>query len=224
MLQYNIHASAKFHKHEVSWEANSEDASIRQWTSAIRQGDAIQIIPKAQYGAWINYVREAEIEVHGTRILMDTLVTHVPRLVVTTAETAIGYSRSCYRHLDKSADEIRLVLLNPGAREEPISCSLICKSLHDCSTTYEALSYYWGDPRHRQDISLKVFDTDKWSAFALSITSDLCYAMKSLRPRAGLARTLWIDAICINQADVDERSSQVAQMREIYSKSDKVIV
>ena len=155
---------------------------------------------------------------------MDTLVTHVPRLVVTTAEAAIGYSRSCYRHLDKSANEIRLVLLNPGAREEPISCSLISKSLHDCSTTYEAVSYCWRDPRHRQDISLKVFDTDKWSAFALSITSDLYYALKSLRPRAGLARTLWIDAICINQADVDERSIQVARMREIYCKSNKVIV
>lgn len=224
VLQYNIHASVQFRKHEVSWEAHSEDASIRQWISAIRHGDAIQITPKAQYCAWINYVREAEIEVHGTRILMDTTVTHVPRPVVTTAKTAVEYSRSCYRHLDKCADEFRLILLNPGSRDEPISCSLIYKSLHDCSITYEALSYCWGDPRHRQDISIKVFDTDRWSDFALSITFDLYYAMKSLRPRAGLARTLWIDAICINQADVDERSSQVARMREIYCKSDRVIV
>jgi hypothetical protein len=224
VLQYNIHASAQFRRHEVSWEANSEDASIRQWVSAIRREDAIQIIPKAQYAAWINYVREAEIEVHGTRICMDTLVTHVPRPVVTTAETDVGYTRSCYRHLHECADEIRLILLNPGARDEPISCSLIYTSLHDCSITYEALSYCWGDLRRRQDVSLNLSETDESSEFALSITSDLYSAMKSLRPRTGPARTLWIDAICINQADLDERSSQVARMREIYYKSNRVIV
>ena len=30
-------------------------------------------------------------------------------------------------------------------------------------------------------------------------------------------RTLWIDAVCINQADIVERSQQVAQMKDIYS-------
>jgi hypothetical protein len=224
VLQYNIHASAQFRKHEVSWEANSEDTSIKQWVSAIRREDSIQIIPKAQYAAWINYVREAEIEVHGIRISIDTLVAHVPRPVVTVPETALGCTRSCYRQLHECEDEIRLIILNPGARDEPISCSLIYASLNDCSITYEALSYCWGDPRDTQDISLNLSEADEWSEFTFSITSDLYSAIKSLRPRTSPALTLWIDAICINQADLDERSSQVARMREIYHKSHRVIV
>ena len=37
-------------------------------------------------------------------------------------------------------------------------------------------------------------------------------------------RTLWIDAICINQDDLDERAQQVMLMRKIYSKADRVLV
>ena len=33
--------------------------------------------------------------------------------------------------------------------------------------------------------------------------------------------TFWIDAICINQADLDERSQQVAIMRDIYASAEQ---
>ncbi|KAF2732509.1 HET-domain-containing protein [Polyplosphaeria fusca] len=39
-----------------------------------------------------------------------------------------------------------------------------------------------------------------------------------------LHRTLWIDALCINQDDIVERGHQVRLMREIYSKAQKVSV
>jgi hypothetical protein len=35
---------------------------------------------------------------------------------------------------------------------------------------------------------------------------------------------LWIDAVCINQQDVTERSEQVKMMREIYERATEVIV
>lgn len=35
---------------------------------------------------------------------------------------------------------------------------------------------------------------------------------------------IWIDSICINQNDVDERTSQVGIMREIYAKCTEVII
>ncbi|KAH7396120.1 heterokaryon incompatibility protein-domain-containing protein, partial [Pyrenochaeta sp. MPI-SDFR-AT-0127] len=35
-------------------------------------------------------------------------------------------------------------------------------------------------------------------------------------------RVLWVDAICINQTDNDERSKQVAIMGEIYNRAIKV--
>ncbi|KAL2059835.1 hypothetical protein VTL71DRAFT_9990 [Oculimacula yallundae] len=37
-------------------------------------------------------------------------------------------------------------------------------------------------------------------------------------------RLLWIDALCINQQDVNERNSQVQNMREIYSQADHVLI
>ncbi|KAE9365613.1 HET-domain-containing protein [Stipitochalara longipes BDJ] len=37
-------------------------------------------------------------------------------------------------------------------------------------------------------------------------------------------RMIWIDALCINQADVDERSKQVAIMDKIYHRATKVLV
>ena len=38
------------------------------------------------------------------------------------------------------------------------------------------------------------------------------------------SRTLWIDAICINQCDLQERSQQVGIMRQIYKRSKKTLV
>jgi hypothetical protein len=35
---------------------------------------------------------------------------------------------------------------------------------------------------------------------------------------------IWIDAVCINQSDLDERSNQVEKMREIYEGASQVIV
>lgn len=34
---------------------------------------------------------------------------------------------------------------------------------------------------------------------------------------------LWIDAICINRFDIDEKNSQVRKMHSIYKKADKVV-
>lgn len=48
----------------------------------------------------------------------------------------------------------------------------------------------------------------------------------SLRPdeETRSLRALWVDAICINQADVRERSEQVAIMRDIYQHAERVLV
>lgn len=224
VLQYNVHASGQFRKHEICWDADGEDTSIREWINAIRGGDAIQIIPKAQYPAWMNFVQKAEIEVHGSETPRDTAESEVPRPIV-TPEAAGSHHRACYRHLDEAAHEIRLVFLNPGSLDEPISCSLMYTSLLESQTIpYEALSYFWGDPRHRRDISLTVSGTEEVSQYVLSITSALHSAMKNLRPQTGPARILWIDAICINQANLDERAAQVGLMREIYHQAKRVIV
>jgi hypothetical protein len=37
-------------------------------------------------------------------------------------------------------------------------------------------------------------------------------------------RTIWIDAICINQQDISERTQQVQFMRCIYENAEQVLI
>jgi hypothetical protein len=55
------------------------------------------------------------------------------------------------------------------------------------------------------------------------IAKNLHLAMRHLRSR-DTPRTLWIDAICINQVDNGERTSQAQKMRSIYERASRVIV
>ncbi|PMD38576.1 HET-domain-containing protein [Hyaloscypha variabilis F] len=56
-----------------------------------------------------------------------------------------------------------------------------------------------------------------------SVSSNLHSALLRLRLRSE-ARVLWIDAICINQADNDEKSIQIRKMGSIYSNAQRVVV
>jgi hypothetical protein len=150
----------------------------------------------------------------------------VPRSIL-TLDAARSHRIACYRPLYNATQEIRLVYLNPGNFDEPILCSLAYTSLPrygDPTPTYETLSYCWGDVRRRCNISLSVSEPGGISEYTLSITAALYSALKNLRPQIGPPRILWVDSICIDQANVDERSSEVALMADIYPKADRVIV
>ncbi|KAF1357514.1 HET-domain-containing protein, partial [Lizonia empirigonia] len=116
---------------------------------------------------------------------------------------------------------IRLLELLPSDLDDELECRLVETPLHDI-TTFEALSYVWGDPAIREPI--------KCNGQAMTITTNLAQALRRLRlSRAhdhstGISRVLWADAICINQEDVIERGHQVQLMREIYTKATGVIV
>ncbi|KAF2208887.1 hypothetical protein CERZMDRAFT_8174, partial [Cercospora zeae-maydis SCOH1-5] len=48
-------------------------------------------------------------------------------------------------------------------------------------------------------------------------------ALRRLRKRSD-PRALWIDAICINQIDAQEKSSQLALLGRIYSNAAEVLI
>jgi hypothetical protein len=83
---------------------------------------------------------------------------------------------------------------------------------------YSALSYTWGNEPAVIPITV--------NESTFSVTLNLATALQGLRnsPEFGGKRTLWVDAICINQGDVNERNHQVAHMQEIYSGAEGVIV
>ena len=108
----------------------------------------------------------------------------------------------------------RIMLLKPGVGGEPITCSLTIISLETCPP-FEALSYVWGQARAVRPVMC--------DGGAVSITQNLDDALRNLRLPTQ-ARRLWIDAVCIDQQNVDERSRQVQYMRLVYSRATRVIV
>ena len=55
------------------------------------------------------------------------------------------------------------------------------------------------------------------------MTQNLATALVYLRHNSE-PRVLWIDALCINQEDMEERNSQVARMADIFRLADRVVV
>ena len=105
--------------------------------------------------------------------------------------------------------EIRLISLAPGKWTDRLECTLKTVSLDDDNPSYETLSYVWGDASAPQKIILLQ------NQF-FPVTPNLESALRHLR-REDCERTIWIDALCINQEDRAEKAVQVAKMELIYA-------
>jgi hypothetical protein len=96
-----------------------------------------------------------------------------------------------------------------------LECELFQQSLlNDEYTPYEALSYVWGS---NELVECIILDRKR-----LWVTDSLYSALQCLRLR-DRDRFLWIDAICINQADKEEQSQQVRQMGTIFKLAEGVL-
>jgi hypothetical protein len=116
-----------------------------------------------------------------------------------------------YEALNPLANEIRLLILEPcsntGSHTE-VHCSLLNSCLDDPNRpSYEALSYVWGDASITEPILLQ--------GKPFRVTRALWTALRYLRLE-GRQRTIWVDAICINQEDAQEREEHVGRMSEVY--------
>ncbi|KAH7142747.1 heterokaryon incompatibility protein-domain-containing protein [Dactylonectria estremocensis] len=90
------------------------------------------------------------------------------------------------------------------------------------SPQYEALSYTWGSADNPQTV--QVISQGDLSEFrTLQIPKNLASALKHLR-YPDKARSLWVDAICINQDDIPEKNTQVPRMADIFRLADRVVV
>ncbi|KAF2732825.1 hypothetical protein EJ04DRAFT_440424, partial [Polyplosphaeria fusca] len=116
--------------------------------------------------------------------------------------------------LDRKRCETRLIQLLPSSDESsPIECKLYVVSRND-GPIYTALSYAWGNKAHVSPI--KVNGLDWW------VTENLHSALTHIR-EAENAVTLWVDAICIDQKNDEEKSWHVQQMRETFTEASDVI-
>ncbi|KAM7184648.1 Heterokaryon incompatibility protein (HET) domain containing protein [Naviculisporaceae sp. PSN 640] len=86
---------------------------------------------------------------------------------------------------------------------------------------FEAVSYAWGTDTAL--LSITVDQKPGQPSFSLLIRPNLMVALEHLR-NPSTVRTLWVDAICINQADFGEKAIQVSKMSTIFSQAYRVIV
>jgi Heterokaryon incompatibility protein (HET) len=107
-------------------------------------------------------------------------------------------------------DDIRVIVLQPKnlSSDGSIHVSLSTYKLEH-APAYEALSYVWGDNRDTVQITA--------NARTVHLGRNLHKALTQLRHDETF-RTLWVDAICINQQDLGEKSQQVSRMRDICAK------
>jgi hypothetical protein len=121
-----------------------------------------------------------------------------------------------YSSLRPGPNTIRLLRILPDAEDADIRCELFdfqIRSFH--SSLYEALSYCWGDATKKHKIALN--EKDHY------VATNLFAALHRLRD-SDLPRVVWIDAICINQNDLEERAMQVQFMAKIYWSASRVVV
>jgi hypothetical protein len=150
------------------------------------------------------------------------------------AESSTQKREFQYTPLEPDSGQIRLFVLSSGTAKERLKCTLVVKDLDrmtsesgDTTSAYRrdgrqesrpqfggfvALSYVWGDPSIREWIEVN----DK----RLSVTRNLYEALFFIRADPIMRPCwLWADAICINQADREERAREIKKMGIIYSKA-----
>lgn len=130
---------------------------------------------------------------------------------------------SLYKTLDFSKFETRLLQLLPPPPADEADTSEIdivrCNILQDISLLdppeYHALSYCWGRDGGMESIIV--------DGIQVEVTANLESALRELRGRSQKCDLLWVDALCINQHDLYEKSYQISRMGQIYSSAALVI-
>ncbi|KAF5624776.1 heterokaryon incompatibility het-6 [Fusarium sp. NRRL 25303] len=157
--------------------------------------------------------------------------------ILKTAQTASSQaSKTSYESLDDT--KIRVLRLHKGhfgdclhgdfetaslrhrdvESEEP---EVTPSDAREDAASYEAVSYTWANGNGKRDKDHAIFIGKRWDM--LPITENCYDALQNCR-LDDQDRRLWVDAICINQANISERTHQVGMMRHIYSTASRVLI
>ncbi|KIW31134.1 uncharacterized protein PV07_02808 [Cladophialophora immunda] len=119
---------------------------------------------------------------------------------------------------------IRLIeLLSAKSKDAPLELSLSTWSFDAGRPSYEAISYTRGDARDEEEILVSGERERRSQTQTLRIRKNLSHCLKRLRQPSG-SRYLWVDGICIDQRNDEEKGAQVSIMGKIFSGAERVLV
>ncbi|PMD60902.1 uncharacterized protein K444DRAFT_628928 [Hyaloscypha bicolor E] len=116
----------------------------------------------------------------------------------------------------------RIAILSPGSLDDILHMTLEVRSLDESKLDYEAISYCWS-----QGIGDAI--EDKWDfevkcdEVTINVPRNLGRALRRLRYR-DKQRRLWMDSVCIDQQNIEEKNCQVARMGQIFATATRVVV
>jgi len=139
-----------------------------------------------------------------------------------------------YRYSPLYSDQVRILHLQPGEPNDTVFVEISPEKLDGDIIKYSALSWEWGSERAREAIRIKDKGNTDSEIRMMPIKPNLLAALKRLRQRHKIER-LWVDAICIDQTELDdnvdtvkqrnlEKSNQISMMTKIYGMAEKVCV
>lgn len=113
---------------------------------------------------------------------------------------------------------MRLLNLEPGGFDDPVRTTLSFGNTSN-RDEYDAISYTWGGEDNNMFRTARILVNSR----EFAVTPNCETALRRVRLRWS-RRTVWMDAICINQDDMNERGHQVHLMPQIYSRARRVLI
>lgn len=124
------------------------------------------------------------------------------------------------KRLNLDQPQVRLLRVLPPDSIGILNCEIKVERL---PAKYTALSYCWGSPEPSEIINIHIRE----DVYFLKVRKNLYdyLFLVEAEARNGIeVPWLWIDAICIDQSNTEERNQQVQQMGRVYREAQEVIV
>lgn len=116
-----------------------------------------------------------------------------------------------YLYTKIARQSFRVLVLHAASEfSSPLTCDLVDQKISDtrfAKSQYHAVSYCWGDPKPSHEL---ICDNK-----SIGITRNADSLLRHFR-KAHKSHRLWLDSVCINQRDNEEKVDQLALMGTIY--------
>lgn len=125
-----------------------------------------------------------------------------------------------YEPLPSAEEYTRVLVLQPAEDfDDDLVCQMKAVKYREPGVQFEAVSYVQGCSTFPEILGC----VTGRSHSDLSITPNLSNALRHFR-LSNANRTLWVDAVCINQEDAQEKGSQTARIGSIFAAAQRVSV